>query len=64
MNCFAYSDEFLAMFLDFDGPRILVETIGILHEEQILKDAIVFIHTIIKNKNICRTFLKERLYKR
>lgn len=62
MNCYVTNDEFLRMFLENGGPQTFVNTIKVTNDETTLRNIIVFIHTVIAHKDICKKFLKERLY--
>lgn len=62
MNCYIHNEEFLNMFLQNGGPAIFVNTIKVVNDEQTLKKIIVFIHTVVARKDICKRFLEDRLY--
>lgn len=62
MNCYVHNEEFLKIFLENDGPQIFVNTVKIINEEQTLKQIIIFIHAVVAHKEICKRFLKDRLY--
>lgn len=62
MNCFAHDEEFLRMFVENDGAKTTINSIKTTNDEQILRQIIIFIHTVVADLDVCKRFLKDRLY--
>lgn len=62
MNCYTHNEMFLNIFLEIGGPKVIVDTIKITTDEQVLKQIMIFVHALMAQKNICKRFLKDRLY--
>lgn len=62
MNCYTHNEIFLNIFLENGGPKVFVDTIKNTSDEQVLKQIMIFIHALVAHKNICKRFLKDRLY--
>lgn len=55
-------EEFLQFFVDWNGPKALVNKLRCMTDEEKIKDLVLFINELVEDDQVAKDFLNEKLH--